>query len=99
MGNTVVYHSADGAITYTKSGIDLVMTGSGSLTTKNFRSDQFGIRLLDEASNGAATHTEFLKIDHSIHIGNNRPIGRPQKLIELSNVRPLYFFPELWTRE
>ncbi|MDN5942872.1 MAG: hypothetical protein L0H94_13395 [Nitrospira sp.] len=39
-------------ITYTKSGIDLVLTGSGSLTTKNFKSDQFGIRLLDEDSYG-----------------------------------------------
>ena len=61
------------------------MTGSGSLTIKNFSSDQFGIRIL--------------KMDHYIHIGNNLPIGRPQKLVEPSNVRPLYFLPVLWTRE
>lgn len=94
-----MYHSADGAITYTKSGIDLVMTSSGSLTINNSSSDQFGIRLPGKGSYGAATHTEIPKMDHYIHIGNTLPIGRSQKLVEPSNVRPLYFLPELWTRE
>ena len=72
------------------------MTGPGSLTIKNSSSDQFGIRLVGKGSYGAATHTEILKMDHYIYIGNNLPIGRPQKLVEPSNVRPLYFLPELW---
>jgi Ca2+-binding RTX toxin-like protein len=56
-----VFHSADGTITFMKSGTDLVVTGSGPLTIKNFTSGQFGIRLVEEASYGAATRDTFLK--------------------------------------
>ena len=71
-----VFHSADGTITYTKGGADLVVTGSGSLTIKNFSTGQFGIGLIEEGSYGEATRTEFLKIDHYVQVGNN-PDGTP----------------------
>lgn len=41
------YKSLDGLITYTKQGNDLVVTGSGPLTIKNFVNGQFGIHLAD----------------------------------------------------
>ena len=56
-----VFHSADGTLTFTKSGADLVVTGSGPLTIKNFATGKFGIRLVEEGSYGAATRDTFLK--------------------------------------
>ena len=50
--------------------------GSGLLTIKNFATDQFGIRLVEEGTYGAATRSEFLKIDHYQQVGNN-PDGTP----------------------
>ena len=61
---TNVFRSADGTITLTKSGADLVVTGSGPLTIKNFSSGQLGIRLVEDGRYAAATRTEFVKIDH-----------------------------------
>jgi hypothetical protein len=57
---TNVFRSADGTITLTKSGADLVVTGSGPLTVKNFSSGQFGIRLIGEAAYAPVAET-FLK--------------------------------------
>jgi Ca2+-binding RTX toxin-like protein len=71
-----VFHSADGTITLTKSGTDLVVIGSGPLTIKNFATGQFGIRLVGEADYASVTRTEFQKIDHYIQVGNN-PDGTP----------------------
>ena len=71
-----VFHSADGTITLTKSGADLVVTGSGPLTIKNGSSGQLGVRLVEEGSYAAATRTEFQKIDHYIQVGN-LPDGTP----------------------
>lgn len=59
-----VYRSSDGTITYTQQGNDLVVTGSGSLTIRNFSTGQFGIRLMEEHLYGLGDRTEFLKIDH-----------------------------------
>ncbi|MGH7217384.1 MAG: calcium-binding protein, partial [Nitrospiraceae bacterium] len=56
-----VFHSADGSITYTKQGNDLVVTGSGPLTIKNFTSGLFGVKLFAEAGYAAATRETFLK--------------------------------------
>ena len=56
-----VFHSADGTITLTKSGADLVVTGSGPLTIKNFSSGQFGIRLVGETASAPVTRDTFLK--------------------------------------
>jgi Ca2+-binding RTX toxin-like protein len=56
-----VFHSADGTITLTKSGADVVVTGSGPLTIKNYSSGLFGIRLVGEAAYGEATRETFLK--------------------------------------
>jgi len=52
------------------------VTGSGPLTIKNFSTGQFGIRLMDEWSYGAATRSEFQKIDHYTQVGND-PAGNP----------------------
>lgn len=71
-----VFRSADGTITLTKQGTDLVVTGSGPLRIKNFSSGHFGIRLLEEGRYGAATRTEFLKVDRYVQVGNN-PDGTP----------------------
>lgn len=71
-----VYHSADGTITYTKSGADLVVTGSGPLTIKNFTNGMLGIRLIDLPTFGEATRTEFLEIDHYRQVGTD-PDGLP----------------------
>ena len=71
-----VYHSADGTITLTKSGTNLVVTGSGPLTFKNFSSGHLGIRLVEEGSYADVTRTEFQKIDHYIQVGN-APNGDP----------------------
>lgn len=71
-----VFHSADRTITLTKSGADLVVTGSGPLTIKNFSSGHLGIRLVEEGSYAAVTRTEFQKIDHYIQVGN-APNGDP----------------------
>jgi Ca2+-binding RTX toxin-like protein len=57
-----VFHSADGTITLTKQGTnDLVVTGSGPLTIKNFATGLFGIRLFGEADYVATTRDTFLK--------------------------------------
>lgn len=75
-----VFHSTDGTITYTKSGTDLVVTGSGPLTITNFSSGQLGIRLAEEGSYGATTRSEFLKVDHYEQVGtdsNGNPIYGP----------------------
>jgi Ca2+-binding RTX toxin-like protein len=56
-----VFHSADGTLTLTKSGTDLVVTGSGPLTIKNFATGQFGIRLVGEAASAPVTRDTFLK--------------------------------------
>ncbi|MBH0183244.1 MAG: hypothetical protein HP490_16680 [Nitrospira sp.] len=56
-----VFHSADGTVTLTKQGTDLVVTGSGPLTITNFSSGQFGVRLVSEAAYAAATRDIFLK--------------------------------------
>lgn len=56
-----VFHSADGSITLTKQGTDLVVTGSGPLTIKNFATGTFGITLFAEADYAAATRDTFLK--------------------------------------
>ncbi|HJS66205.1 MAG TPA: hypothetical protein VJ760_02610 [Nitrospiraceae bacterium] len=66
-----VFHSADGSITLTKQGTDLVVTGSGPLTIKNFMSGTFGITLFAEAGYAPVTRTEFQKIDHYIQVGND----------------------------
>ena len=73
-----VYHSADGTITLTKSGANLVVTGSGPLTIKNFdfTNGALGIKLFGEAAYAPVTRTEFQKIDHYIQVGNN-PDGTP----------------------
>src|SRR6185295_17108379 len=55
-----VFHSADGTLTLTKSGTDLVVTGSGPLTIKNFSSGQFGIRLVSEIVSAPVTRDTFL---------------------------------------
>jgi len=52
------------------------MFGSGPLTIKNFATGQFGIRLVEEGRYGAATRSEFLKIDHYQQVGKN-PDGTP----------------------
>ncbi len=44
-----VFQSADGTITLTKQGTDLVVTGSGPLTIKGYDSGRFGIRLFEVA--------------------------------------------------
>ena len=56
-----VFHSADGTITLTKQGVDLVVTGSGPLTIKNSSSGQFGVRLVGESAYAAVTLDTFLK--------------------------------------
>ena len=71
-----VFRSADGTLTYTKQGNNLVVTGSGPLTIKNFSSGQLGIRLVAEGPYAEATRSEFAKIDHYIQVGNN-PDGTP----------------------
>ncbi|HKT34262.1 MAG TPA: calcium-binding protein, partial [Nitrospira sp.] len=71
-----VYHSDDGTITFTKQGNDLVVTGSGPLTIKNFSNGEFGIRLVDRPVFGDAIRTGFDKIDHYVQVGNN-PDGSP----------------------
>ena len=43
------FQSADGTITLTKQGTDLVVTGSGPLTIKGYDSGRFGIRLFEVA--------------------------------------------------
>ncbi len=71
-----VFHSADGAITFTKNGADLIVTGSGLLTIKTFASGQFGIQLRDEGTYAAATRTDFVRIDHFEQNGTD-PQGNP----------------------
>ena len=71
-----VYRSADGSITFTQVGNDLVVTGSGPLTIKNFTNGQFGIRLMDLANYGEATRTVFDRIHHYEQVGSN-PDGSP----------------------
>ena len=71
-----VYRSADGTITFTQLGNDLVVTGSCSLTIKNFTNGQFGIRLVDLPNYGEATRMVFNKIDHYEQVGSN-PDGTP----------------------
>ena len=56
-----VFRSADGTITYAKQGNNLVVTGSGPLTIKNFTSGMLGIKLFGEAGYAAATRDTFLK--------------------------------------
>jgi len=65
-----VFHSADGTITLTKQGVDLVVTGSGPLTIKNFATGQFGVRLVGEAAYAPVTRDTFLK---TIPDPNNPP--------------------------
>src|SRR5262245_54223946 len=64
------FHSTDGSITLTKNGVDLVVTGSGPLTIKNFSTSLFGIKLFGEAGYAAATRDTFLK---TIPDPNNPP--------------------------
>ena len=68
-----VYHSADGTITFTKQGADLIVTGSGPLTIKNFdfTHGMLSIQLREEGPYAAATRVEFLKIDHYVQLGNS----------------------------
>ena len=73
---TNVFHSADGTITYRKSGTDLTVTGSGSVTIKNFSSGKLGIRLVAEETYAEATRTEFLKVDGYVQVGTD-PQGAP----------------------
>jgi Ca2+-binding RTX toxin-like protein len=72
------YTSLDGTFTFVQSGTDLVV--NGNLTIKNFTDGQLGITLSDEpnivTNFGAATRTEFLRIDHYDQIGAN-PDGSP----------------------
>lgn len=55
--NETMWQSADGRFTYTKEGTDLVITinvnGGGTLTLKDFRDGDFGIRLWDIRANPA----------------------------------------------
>ncbi|MBS0167107.1 MAG: putative Ig domain-containing protein [Nitrospira sp.] len=73
---TNVFHSADGTITYRKSGTDLTVTGSSSVTIKNFSSGKLGIRLVAEETYAEATRTEFLKVDGYVQVGTD-PQGAP----------------------
>ncbi|MBL8072970.1 MAG: putative Ig domain-containing protein [Nitrospira sp.] len=71
-----VFHSADGTITYRKSGTDLIVTGSGPLTIRNFNSGKFGIRLTAEETYAETTRTEFLKFDGYVQVDTD-PQGAP----------------------
>jgi Ca2+-binding RTX toxin-like protein len=71
-----VYRSADGSMTFTQAGNNLVVTGSGTLTIKNFTNGQFGIRLMDLANYGEATRTVFDRLHHYEQVGSN-PDGSP----------------------
>jgi len=55
------FRSADGTLTYTKQGADLVVTGSGPLTIKNFSDGQLSIHFFGEADYGPVTRIEFTK--------------------------------------
>jgi|CXWL01.1.fsa_nt_gi hypothetical protein len=61
------FQSADGSITLTKQGNNLVVTGSGPLTITDYQSGRFGIRLFDVATitydNGLPTRTQFFRIN------------------------------------
>ena len=78
------YTSLDDQFTYQWGGTpgsDLTITGpGGTLTVKAFSNGQFGITLSDApnivTNFGAATRTEFLRIDHYDQIGAN-PDGSP----------------------
>jgi Ca2+-binding RTX toxin-like protein len=54
------YTSLDGRYTYALSGTDLIVNGVLALN-ENFQNGQFGIRLVEEASYGQITRTEFTK--------------------------------------
>ncbi len=56
-----VFRSVDGAFTYSQQGADLVITGAGPLTIKNFSSGALGIRLVSEADYAPVTRAEFTK--------------------------------------
>ncbi|MBX3325836.1 MAG: putative Ig domain-containing protein [Nitrospira sp.] len=71
-----VFHSADGTITYRKSGADLTVTGSGPVTIRNFSSGKLGIRLVAEETYAETTRTEFLKVDGYVQVGTD-PQGAP----------------------
>ncbi|MGB4069840.1 MAG: calcium-binding protein [Nitrospira sp.] len=62
-----VFQSADGTITLTKQGNNLVVTGSGPLTITDYQSGRFGIRLFEVDTitydNGLPTRTQFFRIN------------------------------------
>jgi Ca2+-binding RTX toxin-like protein len=70
------FHSADGTITFTTNGTNLVATGSGPLTLSNFTNGQFSLRLVNLPNFAQVTRTIFDKIDHYVQIGIS-PDGSP----------------------
>ncbi|MBH0203087.1 MAG: hypothetical protein HP496_12540 [Nitrospira sp.] len=69
------FQSADGTITFSKHGSDLVVTGSGPLTIKGYDSGRFGIRLfaVDTIDYGSPlqTRTQFVRTNPD---GSTTPI-------------------------
>ncbi len=74
------FQSADGTLTFTKQGSDLVVTGSGPLRMRGFDSGDIGIRLVEEPAYQAETRTTFLRVSHYIQVGvdaNGNPVWGP----------------------
>ncbi len=58
---TNTFRSADGTVTYTRQGADLIVAGSGPLTIANFTDGLLGIKLFGEADYAPVTRSEFTR--------------------------------------
>lgn len=58
---TNTFHSADGTVTFTRQGADLIVAGSGPLTIANFTDGILGIKLFGEADYAPVTRSEFTR--------------------------------------